>query len=300
MFEQVTIIGFGNIGSSLARGIRTHSLAKVIVACDTNPDYCADIENADLADKVLSDATEAVKGSDLVIFAVPVRTMPVVLSQIVDNLEQGAFLTDTGSVKAQVIADLEPLLEKRRDVRFVPAHPIAGGEKSGPLAGSGEIFGNRWYILTPAKQTSTHALQTMKAFYEGLGAHVEVMDAEHHDRVLAITSHIPHLIAFTIVGTATKMQEDTQKEVITFSAGGFRDSTRMAASDPVMWRDVFLSNKSSVLEILDRFAGDLKQMRDYIENGDGQSLEDIFTKTREIRRQVVDAKQAYDDPAAKS
>jgi cyclohexadieny/prephenate dehydrogenase len=232
---------------------------------------------------------EAVEGADLVIVCIPVGVCGAVAKEIGPHLKAGATISDVGSVKGSVVRDMVPHLPK--NIHFVPAHPVAGTEHSGPDAGFAELFEGRWCILTPPEGTDPMAAERLAAFWRRLGANVETMTPEHHDMVLAITSHIPHLIAYNIVGTAADMEQVTQGEVIKFSAGGFRDFTRIAASDPVMWRDVFLNNKDAVLEMLGRFSEDLAALQRMIRWDDGNALEELFSRTRAIRRGIIEAGQ---------
>ena len=236
-------------------------------------------------------AAEAVDGADLVVLCVPVGAMGAIAAEIAPHLQAGAILTDVGSVKQAVISEVAPYLPE--NVQFIPSHPLAGTEHSGPRSGFATLFVNRWWILCPVEGTDAAATAKLRALYEGMGANVDEMDAAHHDLVLAVTSHLPHLIAYTIVGTASDLEGVTQSEVIKYSAGGFRDFTRIAASDPVMWRDVFLTNREAVLEMLGRFTEDLTALQRAIRNGDGDALFDLFTRTRDIRRSIVE--QGQDD-----
>ncbi|MCL4677500.1 MAG: prephenate/arogenate dehydrogenase family protein [Alphaproteobacteria bacterium] len=290
MFEKVTIIGMGLIGSSVARIILKKRLAKVLVAADASLDVCKRVHDLGLAHKVTDNLTEAVEGADLIMIAVPVGAMRIVAERIAPALKQGAIVTDTGSVKMAVIDAVKPFC--RPGVEFVPGHPIAGTEFSGPEAGFTELFENRWCVLTPLPDTSVRAVEKVTKLWEECSARIEIMDPAHHDLVLGITSHLPHLIAYTIVGTATELEDDIKSDVIKFSASGFRDFTRIAASDPVMWRDIFLNNKSAVLEVLQRFSEDLTALQKAIRQGNGDYLYDVFTKTRAIRKQIVEQGQA--------
>lgn len=284
-FERVAIIGLGLIGSSIARAIRKSGAAKVIVAIDRDDTVRARVADLGIADHVTGDAAAGVKGCDLVMLCVPVMANAALAAAIGPHLAAGAIVSDVGSVKGSVVRDVAPHLPE--GVHFVPAHPVAGTENSGPDAGFAELFVNRWSILTPPPGTGEAAIARTKAFWEALGSNVEVMTPEHHDLVLAITSHVPHLIAYNIVGTAADMEQVTQGEVIKFSAGGFRDFTRIAASDPTMWRDVFLTNKDAVLEMLGRFNEDLAALQRAIRWGDGDALHSLFTRTRAIRRSII-------------
>lgn len=290
MFKQVTIIGFGLIGSSLARAIIEKKLADSIVCVDQDQEVCDKVLSMGLADDATTDPALGVPGSDLVILCVPVGMMGEVGEAIAEHLEEGCIVTDVGSVKMSVIKALQPVLPSK--VHLIPAHPIAGTEFSGPEHGFAELFINRWCILTPQDHSELKAIEKITHLWEAFGSNVEIMDADHHDLVLGITSHLPHLIAYTIVGTATDLEDDIKSEVIKFSASGFRDFTRIAASNPIMWRDVFLTNKDAVLEVLGRFSEDLSALQKAIRKQDGEYLYKHFTETRDIRREIVDAGQA--------
>jgi cyclohexadieny/prephenate dehydrogenase len=289
LFNSLALIGMGLIGSSLARMCRRKGLAREVVAADSSPEVRAQVAELGLADRVAETPAAAVKGADLVILCVPVGAMGAVAQEIAPHLLPGAILSDTGSVKSAIIKAVAPHLPATVD--FVPAHPVAGTEQSGPAAGFATLFLNRWTILTPPAGTNPKAVARLSAFWTGAGANVEVMDPAHHDLVLAITSHVPHLIAYNIVGTAADHEQVTQLEVIKFSAGGFRDFTRIAASDPTMWRDIFLNNKEAVLETLGRFNEDLSALQRMIRNGDGAGLFGLFTRTRAIRRGIIEQGQ---------
>jgi cyclohexadieny/prephenate dehydrogenase len=282
---RIAIIGMGLIGSSLARAARELNLAGQIAAADRDPAVASRVRALGLADTVSQSAADAVAMADLVILCVPVGICGQVAEQIADSLKPGAIVSDVGSVKGAIMDQVGPHLPA--GVHFVPAHPVAGTEHSGPDAGFSSLFLNRWCILTPPDDADAGAVQRLRAFWEAMGAIVEVMTPQHHDLVLAITSHLPHLIAYNIVGTANDLETVTQSEVIKFSAGGFRDFTRIAASDPTMWRDVFLHNKEAVLEMLGRFSEDLSVLTRAIRFGDGETLHKHFTRTRAIRRGIV-------------
>ena len=289
LFERITLIGLGLIGSSLARAIRRRRMARILVACDASPAVVERVHELGLADIATSDAAEAVRDADLVVLCVPVGASAAVGGQIAGTLKPGAIVSDTGSVKAAVVAALAPILPGH--VHLVPAHPVAGTEYSGPDAGFATLFANRWCIVTPPEGTDAGAVARVCAFWREAGSNVETMTPAHHDLVLAITSHVPHLIAYNIVGTAAHMESVTQSEVIKFSAGGFRDFTRIAASDPTMWRDVFLHNKEAVLEMLGRFNEDLAALQRMIRWGDGDGLFELFSRTRAIRRGIIEQGQ---------
>lgn len=288
-FNRVLIVGIGLIGSSLALALRKAGLARQILALDHTPDHVAEALRLGLVDAAGDDPALAA-GADLVILCVPVGACGKVALKLGPYLEPGVILTDVGSVKQAVIRDVAPVLPE--GVQFIPGHPIAGTEHSGPSAGFAELFEGRHCILTPTETADPAAVARLQAAWEAIGSLVTIMSAEHHDRVLAITSHLPHLIAYTIVGTATDLEEHMQQEVIKYSAGGFRDFTRIAASDPIMWRDVFLNNREAVLEMLGRLHEDLGLLARAIRIGDGATLEEKFTTTRAIRRGIIAAKQA--------
>ena len=264
-------------------------LAKETNAFSRRKETREKIKNLNIVDNVNDNIREAVKDSDLIVLGVPVGAMESIVSEIAPFLKSETIITDVGSVKKNLIDSILPILPS--DVYFVPGHPIAGTEKSGPEAGFADLFNGRWCILTPNKNTSQAALQKVKFIWEQAGMQIATMDAEYHDRVLAITSHIPHLVAFSIVGTVTELEDQLKTEVIKYSAGGFRDFTRIAASDPVMWRDVFLYNSEAVLEMLGRFIEDLTALQKSIRWQDGDSLEKLFTKTREIRKGIISEEQ---------
>ncbi|MCC6598284.1 MAG: prephenate/arogenate dehydrogenase family protein [Alphaproteobacteria bacterium] len=285
-FEKITIVGMGHIGSSLARAIRQNNLTKKLVAADISEDVCRRVVELGLADIVTSDLGASVEGSDIVILAIPVGAMKGVAALIGPRLKAKSVVTDVGSVKGAVIEAVQPFIPESVD--FVPAHPIAGNENSGPESGIVDLFIGRWCILTPTPKTSIRAVEKITHLWEGCGARIEIMDPARHDLVLGITSHLPHLIAYTIVGTAEHLEEDMKAEVIKFSASGFRGFTRIAASDPVMWRDIFLNNKEAVLDVLERFSEDLTAMQKAIRRGDGEYLHEVFTHTRKVRRGITD------------
>ena len=289
LFKQIGLIGLGLIGSSLARGIRRMNLAERIIAIDSDPHVRARVQDLHLADHVTDDAGAGVQDCDLIILCIPVGACGTVAQLIGPHLAHNAIISDVGSVKTSVVKAVRPHLPPH--VHFIPAHPVAGTEYSGPDAGFSTLFHNRWSILTPPEQVDQERLTLLQHFWEGLGANVEIMTAERHDLVLAVTSHLPHLIAYNIVGTAADLETVTQSEVIKFSAGGFRDFTRIAASDPTMWRDVFLNNKQAVLEMLGRFTEDLALLQRAIRWGDGETLFKTFTRTRAIRRSIIDLGQ---------
>ncbi|HQZ14164.1 MAG TPA: prephenate/arogenate dehydrogenase family protein [Devosia sp.] len=289
MFNKLALIGIGLIGSSIARAAREKGLVKSIAISTRKQATLDEARALGLGDSYTLDAAEAVRGADLVILCTPVGAYGGVMAHIAPALEKGAILSDVGSVKQHVVDVLRPLLPE--GVHLIPAHPIAGTEHSGPSAGFPELFVNRWCVLTPGPEADPAAVERLTAFWRGMGSKVEAMDVSHHDLVLAITSHIPHLVAYNIVGTVADLEQHTKSEVIKFSASGFRDFTRIAASDPVMWRDIFLTNRDAVLEMLGRFLEDLSQLQRAVRIGDGPGLEDMFTRTRAIRRSIIDAGQ---------
>jgi cyclohexadieny/prephenate dehydrogenase len=285
IFDELAIVGGGLIGSSIARAARRRNAARGIVVADHSVAVLERAKALGLGDLVTDDLARAVSGADCVILSVPVGAYGAVGRAIAPALRPGTIVSDVGSVKGAVISTLAAVLPDH--ARLVPAHPVAGTEQSGPDAGFASLFVNRWCILTPPEGADEQAVTKVKAFWEALGSHVEVMGATHHDLVLAITSHVPHLIAYNIVGTAADLEQVTRSEVIKFSAGGFRDFTRIAASDPTMWRDVFLHNKEAVLEMLGRFNEDLTALQRMIRRGDGDGLFALFTRTRAIRLGIV-------------
>jgi cyclohexadieny/prephenate dehydrogenase len=294
MFKKLALVGIGLIGSSIALAARMHGLAETIAITTRRAETLAEAEALGLGDVYTLDAAAAVRGADLVILCTPVGAYAAVMQQISEALAPGAILSDVGSVKGFVLRTLGPLVPP--GVHFIPAHPIAGTEHSGPAAGFAELFINRWCVLTPAAGIDSVALDRLTSFWQTMGSNVEVMEANHHDRVLAITSHVPHLIAYNIVGTVADLETATKSEVIKFSASGFRDFTRIAASDPVMWRDVFLTNREAVLDMLGRFLEDLSRLQRFVRDGDGEAMEALFTRTRAIRRSIISAGQETTAP----
>lgn len=289
-FTNIAIIGLGLLGGSLGLAIAEHLPQAQTTGFDSNPATRERAKERGLVGTVHASAAEAVTDCDLVIFCVPVGAIAGAAAEIADALPQDTIISDVGSSKQSVSQALAKSLPNHT---IIPAHPVAGTEQSGPDAGFAELFAHRWCILTPDENASAEALESVTKFWEALGAKVEIMDAAHHDLVLAVTSHIPHLIAFTIVGTASDLEDVTRSEVIKYSAGGFRDFTRIAASDPTMWRDVFLNNREAVLEMLGRFTEDLTDMQRAIRRGDSDALFKLFSRTQEIRRSIVE--QGQDD-----
>lgn len=293
-FNKVALIGIGLIGSSIARAIKEKGLANEVSISSRSPLTLARAQELSLGTFYTERAVECVKDADLVIVSVPVGASGAVAAEIAAGLKPGAILTDVGSTKSSVIAQMLPHVPA--GVHFIPGHPIAGTEYSGPDAGFASLFEGRWCILTPLEGTEEAEITRLRHFWETLGSRVDRMEAEHHDRVLAIVSHLPHIIAYNIVGTAEDLETVTESEVIKYSASGFRDFTRLAASDPVMWRDVCLHNKEAILEMLSRFSEDLASLQRAIRWGEGDKLFDIFTRTRAIRRSIVEAGQDTDAP----
>ncbi|MER9066632.1 prephenate/arogenate dehydrogenase family protein [Mesorhizobium sp. M0902] len=294
MFEKIALVGIGLIGSSLARVIRREGLAGQVAISTRSDATLARASQLGLGDTYTPDAKEAVRDADLVIVSVPVGSSGTVAAEIAPALKKGAILTDVGSTKASVIAQMQPHVPD--GVHFIPGHPLAGTEKSGPDAGFAELFENRWCIFTPLPGTDPAALEKLSEFWRRCGSNIDTMDPQHHDMTLAIVSHLPHIIAYNIVGTADDLESVTKSEVIKYSASGFRDFTRLAASDPTMWRDVCLHNKDAILEMLARFSEDLSSLQRAIRWGDGEKLFDLFTRTRAVRRSIIEAGQDIDVP----
>ncbi len=290
LFNKVAIVGFGLIGSSIARCVAEYpGLAGGVVCVDRSQAVCDRVLELGLAVEAGTNPA-LVSQCDLVVLATPIGAFADLGAVIGPHLTEGTILTDVGSVKQSVIRDIAPYVPE--GVHFIPGHPLAGTEHSGPDAGFAALFKGRWCILTPVPGTNQAAVDKLSAFWSGCGSMIEVMEPGHHDRVLAITSHLPHLIAYTIVGTATDLEEHLQSEVIRFSATGFRDFTRIAASDPTMWRDIFLNNREAVLEVIQRFTEDLTALQRAIRWGEGDKLHELFTRTRAVRRSIIDARQA--------
>jgi len=294
VFEKMALLGVGLIGSSMAHAARRKGLVKTISGYTRSPATREVAKKVGFADVICDTPAEAVKDADLVVLASPVGAFAALAEAIKPHLKKGAVLTDVGSTKASVIKDVLPHVPE--GVHFVPGHPIAGTEFSGPEAGFAELFDGRWCILTPLPGGDAGATAKLRAFWEGCGSKVDEMDAAHHDLVLAMVSHVPHLIAYNIVGTADELKNVTKSEVIQYSASGFRDFTRIASSDPTMWRDIFLNNKDAVLEVLGRFSEDLSVLQRAIRAGDGDTLFETFTRTRAIRRSIIDAGQDSAEP----
>lgn len=294
IYDRVALIGLGLIASSMFWAIKRAGVAGEVTGYARSQTTRDIARRIGLCDQVFDSAAEAVEGADLVVLCVPVGAMGQVAQEIAPALKPGATVSDVGSVKGAVISAVQPHLPE--NVHFVPAHPLAGTEHSGPESGFAELFDNRWCLVVPVNGTAEAPISKLRAFWEALGANVEIMDPDHHDLVLAVTSHTPHLIAYTMVGVADDLRRVTDSEVIKYSAAGFRDFTRIAASDPTMWRDVFLANKDATLEILGRFTEELFALQRAIRTGDGDHLHAYFTRTRAIRRGIIEAGQDTDAP----
>ena len=292
-FEKVCIVGLGLIGGAIGLAIKRSNISNQITGYARSNSTLERAIELGLVDSVKDNLKDAVNNSDLVILATPLSTFRELVEEMSPFLKKGCIITDTGSAKLTVIEDLKDILPN--GVEFVPGHPIAGTEESGPDAGFAELFDNRWCILTPTEDNSSNAVDLVKGFWESIGSKVEIMDPMHHDKVLAITSHIPHLIAFNIVGTANNLANVTEKEVVKYSAGGFRDFTRIAASDPKMWSDIFTYNSDAVLEMLDLFSNDLAKLKAAVIKKDSDLLFSNFEKTREVRKNIIDAGQEESD-----
>tara|TARA_R110002110_G_scaffold92214_10_gene240212 strand:- start:123 stop:1046 length:924 start_codon:yes stop_codon:yes gene_type:complete len=289
LFDKVAFIGIGLIGSSIARVMRRDGLAGSIVACARSDKTLDTVLELGLADEVTKDPAVAAQNADLVMICTPVSTYGAIAEAIAPSLKTGAIVTDVGSVKASAVKAVMPHLPE--GTHFVPGHPIAGTENSGPESGFDTLFEGRWFLITPPPGTDQGAIDKVAELWKRAGSNIDYLEPEHHDQVLAITSHLPHLIAYTIVGTATDLEDHIKSEVVKYSASGFRDFTRIAASDPVMWRDIFIANRDAVLEMLGRLSEDLAGLQRAIRVGDGDTLEALFRRTREIRRGVVEAGQ---------
>ena len=288
IYKKISIIGLGLIGASIALATRRKKLAEVIVGYDSASKATGDLYELQLVDEIATSPEAAVAEADLVIMAVPVGEIAAVAKTVIPFMKFGSVLTDTGSTKSSVIRDVEPFLND--SINWLPSHPLAGTEHSGPRAGMPDLFDGRYWVILPL-EVSEIVINQFESFIVGLGSIVERMTADYHDKILALTSHLPHLIAYTIVGTAVDLEQQLKNDVIRFSASGFRDFTRIAASDPIMWRDVFLNNKEAVLEMLQRFSEDLSYLQRAIRWQEGDKLEDLFSRTREIRRSIIDAGQ---------
>ena len=294
MFKKVCIIGCGLIGSSLARAIKKYNLSEKIVSSNRSDIVNKKVLELKIVDDSSSDTQKMVNDSDLIIIATPLSSYENVILKIKNSLKNGMILTDVGSVKERVISLVEKAIPK--DVSWIPSHPIAGTEESGPEAGFSELFKNRWCILTPSKKAKEKDIDTLKSFWKKIGSKVDIMDAKQHDYILSITSHIPHLVAYNIVNTSINIQEEKQSAIIKYSAGGLRDFTRIAASNPIMWRDIFIQNKTNTSKEIEKFIANLEDLKNAIENEDGKKLEEIFIKTKKIRKEIIKAGQDVSKP----
>ena len=294
MFKKVCIIGCGLIGSSLARAIKKFNLSEKIVSSNRSDIVNKKVLELKMVNDSSSDTQKMVKDSDLIIIATPLSSYENVILKIKNSLKNGTILTDVGSVKEGVISLVEKSIPK--DVSWIPSHPIAGTEESGPEAGFSELFKNRWCILTPSKKAKEKDINILKSFWKKIGSKVDIMDAKQHDYILSITSHIPHLVAYNIVSTSINIQEKKQSAIIKYSAGGLRDFTRIAASNPIMWRDIFIQNKKNTSKEIKKFIVNLEDLKNAIENEDGKKLEEIFIKTKKIRKEIIKAGQDVSKP----
>lgn len=294
MFKKITIVGFGLIGSSIAREIKKHKLSKFVSACDISSKHLTEIKKLKLADEVTPNLKQSMIGSDLIIISTPLSAYKEIFVTIKKFANKNVLVTDVGSSKLEVVQMGEKILKNH--AYFVPAHPIAGTEQSGPAAGFVNLFKNRWCIITPCKLTNQHSKNKIKKLWEIFGSNVTIMKPKNHDNTMAITSHIPHLIAYNIVGTAAKLESKTKSEVIKFSASGFRDFTRIASSDPTMWRDIMISNKKQILFMLKRFNQDLNNLKKAIEGNNKKKLFNTFRTTRNIRKKIIEAGQDINQP----
>jgi len=294
MFKKICIIGCGLIGSSIARAIRKQNLSTKIVSSNRSDSVNKKVIELKIVDDSNSDTKKMTEGSDLIIIATPLSSYENVILKIKDSLKNGSILTDVGSVKENVIGLIEKNVPK--NVSWISSHPIAGTEESGPEAGFSELFENRWCILTPSKKANDKDIKLLETFWKKIGSKVDIMDAQQHDYILSITSHIPHLIAYNIVNTTLNTQDKKESDVIKYSAGGLRDFTRIAASNPIMWRDIFIQNKKNTSNMIDNFIVNLEELKKAIENEDGKKLEEIFTKTKKIRKEIVRAGQDVGKP----
>jgi len=294
MFKKICIIGCGLIGSSLARAIKKNNLAEKIVSSNRSDAVNKKVIELKIVDDSSSDTKKMTDGSDLVVIATPLSSYEDVISKIKNSLKDGVILTDVGSVKENIINLIEKNIPE--SISWIPSHPIAGTEESGPEAGFSELFQNRWCILTPSKKAKEKDINLLQTFWEKVGSKVDIMQAKQHDYILSITSHIPHLIAYNIVNTSLNIQDEEKSAIVKYSAGGLRDFTRIAASNPIMWRDVFIQNKKNTSKMIDQFIKNLEDLKKAIENEDGKKLEQIFTKTKKIRKDIIEAGQDVEKP----
>ena len=294
MFNKVCIIGCGLIGSSIARSIKKNNLSRKVVSSNRSNNTNKKIIKLNIVDEASSDTKKIVKGSDLIIIATPLSSYENVILKINKSLKKGSILTDVGSVKEKVISLIEKNIPK--DVSWISSHPIAGTEESGPESGFAELFKNRWCILTPSSRAKNQDLKLLENFWKKMGSKVDIMNAKQHDYILSITSHMPHLIAYNIVNTTLKVKKKKERDIVKYSAGGFRDFTRIAASNPIMWRDIFIYNRKNTSKMIDKFIENLKDLKKAIKNKDRKKLEKIFTKTKKIRKEIVEAGQDISKP----
>jgi len=294
MFKKVCIIGCGLIGSSIARAIRKNHLSNIIVSSNRSDSVNKKVIELKIVDDSSSDTKKMAEGSDLIIIATPLSSYEDIISKIKDSLKSGTILTDVGSVKENIISLIEK--DVPTNVSWIPSHPIAGTEESGPEAGFSELFENRWCILTPSKKAKDKDVKLLESFWKKIGSKVDIMEAKQHDYILSITSHIPHLIAYNIVNTTLNIQDQKESDIVKYSAGGLRDFTRIAASNVIMWRDVFINNKKNTSKMIDKFIENLEALKKAIENEDGKKLEEIFTRTKKIRKAIVEAGQDVGKP----
>jgi cyclohexadieny/prephenate dehydrogenase len=294
MFKKICIIGCGLIGSSLARAVKKNNLAKKIVSSNRSNAVNKKVVELNIVNESSSDTKKMVDDSDLIVIATPLSSYKDVILKIKDSIKKGAILTDVGSVKESIINVVEKNIPE--NISWIPSHPIAGTEESGPEAGLSELFKNRWCILTPSKQAKEKDINLLQTFWEKVGSKVDIMESKQHDYILSITSHIPHLIAYNIVKTTLSIQDEKKSTIVKYSAGGLRDFTRIAASNPIMWRDVFIQNKKNTLKMIDKFVENLEDLKKAIENEDGKKLKEIFTKTKQIRKDIVEAGQDVEGP----
>jgi len=294
MFNKVCIIGCGLIGSSIARAIRKNHLSSKIVSSNRSDSVNKKVIELKIVDDSSSDTKKMAEGSDLIIIATPLSSYEDIISKIKNSLKSGTILTDVGSVKENVINLIEK--DVPANVSWISSHPIAGTEESGPEAGFSELFKNRWCILTPSKKAQEKDIKLLETFWKKIGSKVDIMEAKQHDYILSITSHIPHLIAYNVVNTSLNIQDEKESVIVKYSAGGLRDFTRIAASNPIMWRDIFIQNKKNTSKMIDKFIEDLEDLKKAIENEDGKKLEKIFTKTKKIRKEIVEAGQDVEKP----
>ena len=294
MFNKVCIIGCGLIGSSIARAIKKNHLSNKIVSSNRSDSVNKKVIELKIVDDSSSDTKKMAEGSDLIIIATPLSSYEDIISKIKNSLKSGTILTDVGSVKENVINLIEK--DVPANVSWISSHPIAGTEESGPEAGFSELFKNRWCILTPSKKAQEKDIKLLETFWKKIGSKVDIMEAKQHDYILSITSHMPHLIAYNVVNTSLNIQDEKESAIVKYSAGGLRDFTRIAASNPIMWRDIFIQNKKNTSKMIDKFIEDLEDLKKAIENEDGKKLEEIFTKTKKIRKEIVEAGQDVEKP----